>query len=223
MRVPLKHLAVLFLLAPITRFSSAQPPATNSTQGSPSATPNSASTVQDPAQVIQFLSHAISWHRQVEAEGKLANRPTDLSFAQESAHLADQVVRLTFEYARGQAQVEAKQVAPLSPSSSDENSQRFQRLAQAAQKVEQQLQDTQAEAQELRQKLVQAPVTKRAALEAQLAELQSEINLLDARHDALENMSAFVTSKNNGGSVGLRAQIEELAQSVPAQLSRPST
>ena len=218
MRLFLKCSFVTFLMA-MLYFASPQAKS-GSPSSSASATAGSASIAQDPAQVIQFLSRTISWHRQLEAEGKVADRPADLSFAQENAHIADQVVRLGFEYARGQAQIQVKQAPP--PSSSDENSQRFQRLAQATQQIEQQLQDTQTEAQEVRQKLAAASASKKPALEAQLAELQSEINLLEARRDALENMTAFVTSKNNGGSVGLRAQIEELAQSAPAQLSRPA-
>jgi len=183
---------------------------------------SSSSNAQDPAQVIQFLGRTISWHRQLEAQGKAADRGTDLSFAQQNLHIADQVVRLAFEYARGQAQLQKKQPPPTSPVS-DENSTRFQRLAQAAQQVEQQLQDTQAEADSLREKVSRATAAKKPALEAQLAEIQSEIGLLDARRDAIQTMSEFVTSSKSGGSVGLRAQIEELARSVPPDLSRPST
>jgi small-conductance mechanosensitive channel len=187
--------------------------------------PGPSTAAQDPTQVIQFLSRTMSWHRQLEAEGKNVNRATDLSFAQEDLHIADQVVRLAFEYARGQAQVQAKQPAPAPQSSaSDDNSAQFQRLAQATQKVEQEIQDTQAEVQGVRQKLARAPEgKKKPALESQVAELQSEIGLLEARRDALQSMSQFVTSSNSAGSGGLRTQIEELARSVPADLSRPST
>ncbi|PYV71296.1 MAG: hypothetical protein DMG97_16720 [Acidobacteria bacterium] len=172
---------------------------------------------QDPGQVIQFLSRTISWHRQLEAEGKNANRATDLSFAQEDLHIADQVVRLAFEYARGQVQLQAKQSAPSPQSAApDDNSAQFQRLAQATQKVEQDIQDTQVEVQGVRQKLARAPENKRPAIESQVAELQSEIGLLDARRDALQSMSQFVTSSNSAGSGGLHTQIEELARSVPA-------
>jgi small-conductance mechanosensitive channel len=182
---------------------------------------SSPSIAQDPAQVIQFLSRTISWHRQLEAQGKAANRGTDVSFVQQNLRIADQVVRLAFEYARGQAQLQKKQPPP--PSSADDNAARFQRLAQATQKVEQQLQDTQAEAETLREKLAHASAGKKASIEAQLAEVQSEIGLLEARKDALQTMSEFVTSNKNGVSVGLRAQIEELARSMPADLSRAST
>src|SRR5438477_8270892 len=86
-------LAFLLCLAPILAAQQGAPGA-----GQSHAAP---SIAQDPAQVIQFLSRTISWHRQLEAEGKIASRPTDLSFAQEDLHISDQVVRLAFEYARG--------------------------------------------------------------------------------------------------------------------------
>src|SRR5205823_10947541 len=120
-------LAFLLCLAPILAAQQGVPGA-----GQSHAAPSSA---QDPAQVIQFLSRTISWHRQLEAEGKNANRATDLSFAQEDLHIADQVVRLAFEYARGQVQLQAKQSAPSPQSAApDDNSAQFQRLAQATQK-----------------------------------------------------------------------------------------
>ncbi|PYV47546.1 MAG: hypothetical protein DMG94_05840 [Acidobacteria bacterium] len=192
-------------------------------QGAPGAGQShaAASIAQDPVQVIQFLSRTISWHRQLEAEGKIASRPTDLSFAQEDLHISDQVVRLAFEYARGQAQLQAKQPA-TPPPSSDDSSARSQRLLQATQQVEKQLQDTQAELQGLRQKLDRTPAAKKSIIESQIAEVQSEIGLLQARRDALQSMSEFVSSSNSGGSMGMRAQIEEMARSVPAELSRSS-
>lgn len=206
----------LLFLAPVSE------PQSNAPSGSP--TTSSSSNAQDPARVIQFLSKTISWHRQLEAEGKIANRPTDLSFAQEELHIADQVVRLAFEYAKGQAQLQAKQPSTQPQSSpADDNSARFQRLIQATQKVEQEIQETQAEVQGLRQKLSRAPEGKKRALESQIAEVESEIGLLDARRDALQSMSEFVTSSASGGNGGMRAQIEELARSVPSDLSRAST
>src|SRR5262249_1860668 len=82
--------------------------------------------------------------------------------------------------------------------------------------------DTQAELQSLREKLARSPASKSHAIESQIAEVQSEIGLLNARRDAIESISDFVTSSKGTGSVGLRAQIEELARSVPPDLSRPS-
>jgi small-conductance mechanosensitive channel len=47
--------------------------------------------------------------------------------------------------------------------------------------------------------------------------------LLNARRDALQTMAEFVASSGSGNRVGLRAQIEELARSVPPALSHPQS
>jgi small-conductance mechanosensitive channel len=57
-----------------------------------------------------------------------------------------------------------------------------------------------------------------------MAETQSELALQQARRDALHGMVDFVSgaSANGMGATGLRAQVEELARSVPSALSDPT-
>src|SRR5690242_10417606 len=90
-----------------------------------------ASARPDSAQVIQLLSRTIAWRRQVALESKLAINPVELKFAQEDQRLADQVVRLAFEYARNQAKLLAKPASVQSSQTqpSDASGQ-YQRLAQ---------------------------------------------------------------------------------------------
>ena len=83
-----------------------------------------------------------------------------------------------------------------------------QKLAESLQKVEQQIQDTQAELQSNREKLTRATATKRRYAQAQILELQGELGLLNARHNALQAMSEFVTSSGKGHQVGLRVDAE---------------
>src|SRR5215469_7325610 len=189
------------------------------------AQPNHASgpSPQDPAQILQFLSRAIEWQRQTAVQQQLAKEPADLAFLQESRRAADQVVQLAFEYARGQAQLQAKQ-----PASKPQGAQpastpgQYQRMLQLAQKTDQQVNDTQSELDQTKSKLASARANKRKLLESQVAELESEIGLLQARRDALESMIEFVNSSSSGGKgAGLRAQIEQLARSVPGYLSQP--
>src|SRR4029077_8883217 len=85
---------------------------------------------------------------------------------------------------------------------------------------EQQIQDTQSELQSNREKLTSATAAKRRPIQPQVDELQGELGLLNARRDALQAMADFVSSSGSGNRLGLRAQIEELAHSVPAALSR---
>lgn len=174
---------------------------------------------QDSGKIIQFLSSTISWYRQRAAEDKLVNEPTDLTFAQENARVADQVVQQAFEYGRNEAQLQNK--SHTEKQTQGGNSPEYQRLAQALQKLEQQIQDTQAEIQSNREKLTVGAAAKRRYAQAQIQELQGELGLLNARHDALQAMAEFVNSSGSGNRVGLRAQVEELSHSVPAALSTP--
>jgi len=207
MRLPASRLAFLLIL--LALYGSGQ----NTNPPAPAS--------QDPAQIIQFLTHTISWYRQLAVEQQLATQPSDLTYYQENHRVADQVVQLAFDYARSEAPLRAKK--PAQPTSPSSNSNQYQGLAQAAQKAEQELQDTQSELEATRAKLASAPPAKRRPLEAQVAELESEIGLMQARRDALQSMLEFISTSNTaGGRMGLRAQIEELARSVPASLSHPS-
>jgi small-conductance mechanosensitive channel len=189
----------------------------SNTAASATSTPPTA----DPAQIIEFLSKSISWYRQIPIEQQLATQPSDLAFLDQNRRVADQVLQLAFEFARTQAQARAQQRQPQQQAQTPD-SRSYQGLTRAAQKAQQQIQDTQAELQDTREKLARAPASKRAALQAQVAELESEIGLLQARIDALQGMLEFASTSNAGVSgVGLRAQIEELARSVPAAISHP--
>src|ERR1700688_3014200 len=184
--------------------------------------PSTAVAREDPARIIQFLSSTISWYRQRAEEQKLANEPADLTFAQENARVADQVVQQAFEYARNEVQLQSKRQPGQQPQG--QVSAQYQGLRQALQKVEQQIQDTESELQSDREKLTSAPAAKRQIIQATIQELQGELGLLNARRDALQAMADFVSSSGSGNHLGLREQIEELARSVPAALSRaPAT
>jgi small-conductance mechanosensitive channel len=185
-------------------------------------TPASAVAREDPAKIIQFLSTTVSWYRQRAAEEKLANEPSDLAFIQQNNTVADQVVQQAFDYARNEAQLQSKHQPGQRSESA--NSPQYQGLSQALQKVEQQIQETQSELQSNREQLAKSGPAKRQLIQATIQELQGELGLLNARHDALQAMSEFVSSSGTGNRVGLRAQIEELARSVPPGLSRsPAT
>jgi small-conductance mechanosensitive channel len=180
--------------------------------------PSTAVAHEDPAKIIQFLSSTISWYRQRAEEQKLANEPADLTFAQENARVADQVVQQAFEYARNEAQLQSKHQPGQQPQG--QTSAQYQGLRQALQKVEQQIQDTQSELQSNRDQLARSAAAKRPIIQATIQELQGELGLLNARHDALQAMAEFVSSSGTGNRMGLGEQIEELAHSVPAALSR---
>jgi small-conductance mechanosensitive channel len=184
-------------------------------QSDSSSTP---SLAQDPEQIIKFLSKIVSWHRQLAAEQQIA-QASDLASVQENRRVADQAVQLAFDYARSQAQLQAKR--PTTLQSQADGGSHYEGLAQAAQRVDKDLQDTEAELQSVREQLAKAPSQKKTILQSQTAELESEIGLLRARRDAIQSMVEFVSSSSSGGGGGsLRTQIDTLARSLPAALTR---
>jgi small-conductance mechanosensitive channel len=182
----------------------------------------SANTV-DSSKIIQFLDQTIGWYRQLAVQQQIATEPDDLVAVYDNRQIADQVVRLAFDFARVEADSLAKQGGGGSQNQSAPSPQ-YQSLRQLQSQLDKQIQDTQAELDSLRQKLPTAAASKRKGLEVQVAELQGELELANARRDAMRSMVEFAsgTTANGLGATGLRAQIEALAGSVPAALTSAS-
>src|SRR6185503_18156677 len=219
MNHPYRIVAASLIILGLMPYTASQSPPSKPSTASPAAPAG----VQ-PTDIIEFLSRTISWYRQLAVEQQLATEPADLTFAQENRRVAAQVVELAFDYARAQAQLLEKQATKLQVQGHTQASvsDQYQRIAQAAAKADSDLESTQKELQDSRQRLAKATRANRTLLQSQVAKLESEVNLLQARRDALNGMLEFVTTSNsNTGSAGLRAQIEELARSVPASLSHP--
>jgi hypothetical protein len=66
------------------------------------AQPNAAYST-DQREVIEFLNKTINWYQQCAAKRQMATTPSDISFANNGQPVADQVVQLSFEFARAKA------------------------------------------------------------------------------------------------------------------------
>jgi small-conductance mechanosensitive channel len=171
----------------------------------------------DSSQVIQFLNQNIDWYRHATSLQQIATEPDDFMFMADNQRLADQIVRLAFDFATAEADDLDKQVhsgtgekqKPGSDSSS---------LAQLAAKLDKETEDDQAEAGSLRQRLETATGRKRQQLESQLAEIKAELGLAKTRTDQVQALVEFLNQAggNAAGATGLQAQIQLLADSVPA-------
>ncbi|HET9791147.1 MAG TPA: mechanosensitive ion channel domain-containing protein [Candidatus Angelobacter sp.] len=201
----LRALVILFLIALVLA------PCGVMSQSTPA--PNS--TVGGEESIVPFLNQNIVWYRDLTQQQQLATEPSDVLFFNDNRQLAEQVVRLAFEFARARAQALAAQP---SASANSANVSPYQTLTTLAAKADQQYKDTQKEVDDLRQQLTTATGAKRRKLQATLDETQSEVELFQARRDTLRNMVQFATGATAGGvgSGTLIGQIEELARAVPS-------
>jgi small-conductance mechanosensitive channel len=174
----------------------------------------------DRSQLLQFLDQTINWYRQIDVERQIATEPDDIIAENDDRALADQVVRDAFEFARAEADFSAQTSNGSSQAQNPEGG-RYQSLVQLATKLDQQVKDTQAELQSDREKLEHLGGKKRQDMEATIAELQSELDLSNARRDIIVKMADFVggSSANGLGTSSLRGQIDALARTLPPEVS----
>ena len=169
-------------------------------------------------QVTALLDRTVAWYRGLAAEQQLASEAGDVLVLADSRVLADQIVQQEFDFARAAADL----VAPATDQPASDQSVRTQTLAQLQAKLDTQLQGVQSQLQTLQTRLRHASPTQRSSLEAQIATSQGELELLQARRDAVHQLYQFMSSGIDGfGDTGLRAQIETLASSVaPAAVAK---
>ncbi|MDP9161964.1 MAG: mechanosensitive ion channel family protein [Acidobacteriota bacterium] len=216
----------LLLASGFSQNASFAPPSASAAQATKPAPPStsqdaaSATSPLKPEEIVQFLTATIGWYRQTTSEQEIATEPGDVTFAEEDRRLANQIVRMAFEFARQEEQARSKHEGANKPDSQTALSQ-YQSLVQAAQQADEQVKFSEGEVQSFRRKLDAAPPNKRRSLQSTVAETESELVMLQARRDALHSMVDFISgsSSNGFGASGLRAQIEELARSVPSALA----
>ncbi len=194
-------------------------PAAFSQQGASSGgkTSPSAPGSVSPTELIQFLNQTISWYHQVTIQQEIATEPEEQLTFHDNRQIANQVVRLAFDFARAQADAIAEQPGTKQAGNADAGLPQYEILRRMQAKLDQQHQDTQAELDGDAKKLATATGAARRKLESEISELQGELALTDARRDAVRGIAEFVSSSasTGKGAAGLRAQIEALAATVP--------
>jgi small-conductance mechanosensitive channel len=180
--------------------------------GQASPTPQSASsgTSED---IIPFLNQNIVWYRQLAIQEQLATEPSDVLFLSDNRQIANQVVRLAFDFARARAQ--ALSTPPIAAAGTSQGGQ-FQRLAESAGRADQNVKSSKKQIAEIQHQLLTATGKKRQTLLASLDEAQSELELFQARSEVLHGLLQFATGSTGSGSGNLLTQVEELSHAIPA-------
>src|SRR5262249_45608652 len=126
------------------------------------------------------------------------------------------ILRLSFDFAKAQAQLLAKQSAAATAvqPSDDSESSRYQSLTKAAANADAEVKSTRTELDGVKQKLATASDSARGKLQATADELQSELNLAQVRSQNLHTVLQYATT-NTASSGNLMAQIAEMESSIP--------
>ncbi|HEV7675515.1 MAG TPA: mechanosensitive ion channel family protein [Candidatus Angelobacter sp.] len=184
-------------------------------EGDASRKDENAGHTAGPEDIIPFLNQTIVWSRQLIAEQQLVSEPSDALFLNDNRQVADQVVRLAFEFARARAQALASQAGQGAGRAQAPT--QYQGLVDSAAKADQQVKGLQQELEQFHQQLLTATGKKRATLQAVISETEGELQLFQTRRDTLRTMLQFATGTalSGLGSGSLLSQVEELARTVP--------
>jgi small-conductance mechanosensitive channel len=202
--------AALSLLLALNALTAAAPaPAAPAAGASAAASPVPAPMTAQ--QVIQVLDQTIDWYRTLGIQQQAASEPSEQLILYDNRQTANQVIGLAFELARANAEILAKQPQP-------KDSGTTQSLAELQTKFASQAAQTQAELDSDQAQLAKARPAQKTELQAKIAELKGELDLINARRSLLTAMSTFSNqSDTNGFSAGaLKAQIDAMAVTTPA-------
>src|SRR5215469_9313462 len=145
--------------------------------------PSAPPSVPDAQQVISYLDQTIDWHRNLAVEEELATDPADVIFLEDNRRLARQIAQLSFDFARANADYLSRHGLATSTTAESATPNRYQALFQAAAKADAQVRSAQDEIDSLQQKLETARGSARRALQSQIDEVRSELQLAQTRSE----------------------------------------
>jgi small-conductance mechanosensitive channel len=166
------------------------------------------------AEVIQMLDATVDWYRTLGIQQQIADEPSDLLSVSENRQIANQVVALAFDVARASSDQLVE--GPPDATADDQASASAQTLAARRQKLDAQAVSIQNEMQSMRAKLAAAPKNAKPALQAKLAELQGELDLVDARKSMVGSIVTAMNGSNAKDVSSLRSQIDAMAVALPS-------
>ncbi len=186
--------------------------------------PLASRAVMTGEQVIRILDETVDWYRMLGVQQQSATQPSDLLILYANRQAADRVVGLAFEIARANAellssQAEIKEDAAPDPASSP------QALLKNQKDLDARRASIQAEIAAAQIQLDASNPPARSAVQAKLAELRSELELVNARRNLLNTMVDLArdTDANGSGISALKEHINAIAASIPAATSTAGT
>jgi len=172
---------------------------------------------------LAYLNQAIDWYRHLSVEEEIAVDPADVRFFNDDRQVAKQVLQLSFDFARSNAKLLARQKAPA-PDNAADAPRRNRGLSSAATSAEADVREAQTELGDLKRKLETASEKNRRKLQITIDEVQSELNLAQTRSETFRSIVEFMGSAGGAGAgSSLIAQIDELQKSIPELEAEPKT
>jgi small-conductance mechanosensitive channel len=167
------------------------------------------------AEIIEMLDETIDWYRTLGDQQQIADEPSDQLLLTENRQIANQVTGLAFDVARASAALIGKGGTAAAPA----NEVSSPSLADRQRKIDAQAAAIQSEMDANRARLASSPAKARPALQAKVAELQGELDLVNAKKSILASVAGVLSGNDPSDAGALHSQIEAMAVALPAATS----
>jgi Mechanosensitive ion channel len=168
-------------------------------------------------QVIAFLTESIDWYRHCAMKRQIAIDPVDLAFVDAHRQDAAQILQLSFDFARADAQFSTmserethKDTSAFATGSPD-----LAQFVKLEDNTELQRRETSKEIEEIKNRLETLRGNNRRELQAALDATQSRLDVLNAGLATLRQSVEFVRAFTSRESEGLASAIDDFARTVP--------
>ena len=166
-------------------------------------------------QVLVFLTESIDWYRHCAIERQVASDPADLVFVEDIRPRAAQIVQLSFDFARADAQFSAANVGRKSENVIEGESPDLVHFLELKSHTEGQAREASQQLQQIEIRLKIAHGVQRRELQAALDATQSRLAVLQAGSATLGELADFVSAFTGHENGELGSSIEDLARTVP--------
>lgn len=181
--------------------------------------PVASRAVMTGEQVVQILDETVDWYRTLGTQQQAATQPSDLLILYANRQIGEKVIALAFEIARANAELISSEAGAAEEQDEANTAEEQRSLARIRQQLDQQRGEIRGEIESLRRQLDAASAQGKSDLEARLAVLQGELDLINARRNLLANMTHYASE--SAGANTLKAHIDAIAASIPSAGAAP--
>jgi hypothetical protein len=168
--------------------------------------------------VIGYLLQSVNWYRHLYAERQVASEPTDFMFLDDNRDIEQQIVKLSFDFAKADAVLETTTRSPNDGSTpSDPTTSDLSHFKELQHRNDRIRQEAIQEIETLNERIARAKNSERQKLSAALEDAQGRLQLLEAVAQSINDLIEFVQSAREVQvhAENLDSTIDGLAQSVP--------
>ena len=182
-----------------------------------------ASDLPSNQQVVAFLTDSIDWYHHCAIEGQIAIEPVDLVFLEDSRPGAAQILQLSFDFARADAQfsptptTDSQKGSAIATGSPD-----LAQFVKLEDNTESQRRQASEEIEAINKNIKTAHGAHRRELQAALDATQSRLDVLQAGLATLQQLVEFMQAFTSRETGDLASTIDDLARTVP-DVTSPTT